>query len=110
MSPARPVALGALLLASIIGGAPAIGLTGSGTLGTSQISAQTCAAQTITVAGAVAGAPCVVGGPSTLEAGLVQTCVVTAPSTATLRTPFQRLREVALVDALFAPTPSTPKS
>lgn len=56
------------------------------TLATAAIAAGTTVAQTIAVTGAAAGAECIVGGSTTLEAGLLQTCVVTSAGNVQLRT------------------------
>jgi hypothetical protein len=55
------------------------------TLGTGAIGAGTTATQNITVTGAVAGAEVAVGGPTTLEAGLILYGYVSAADTVTLR-------------------------
>ncbi len=93
----RPVVLAALLgavlalvgtpaLAALIDATPTLGLRGSATLATAQIAAQACAVdQSISVAGAPAGSPCIVGAPATLAAGLVATCFVSATNTVALR-------------------------
>lgn len=57
----------------------------TGTLGTGTINAGTTATQNITVTGAVVGAEVAVGGPSTLEAGLILYGYVSATDTVTLR-------------------------
>jgi lysophospholipase L1-like esterase len=56
------------------------------TLATSAITAATTATQSIACTGVRPGAECSVGGPSTLEAGLIQSCLVSALDTITLRT------------------------
>jgi hypothetical protein len=60
-------------------------LRGTGTLGTAQILAGATATQNITVTGAVVGSEVAVGGPSTLEAGLLLYAYVSATNTVTLR-------------------------
>jgi hypothetical protein len=56
------------------------------TLDTASISAGTTVSQSVSCTGAAVGAECSVGGPSTLEAGLVQSCRVSAADTVDLRT------------------------
>lgn len=60
-------------------------LRATATLGTGAITAGTTASQTITVTGAVTGAEVSVGGPATLEAGLMLFGHVSAADTVTLR-------------------------
>jgi hypothetical protein len=61
------------------------GLRATGTLGTALIATTATATQDITVTGAVVGAEVWVGGPSTLEAGLILFAYVSATNTVTLR-------------------------
>ena len=62
------------------------GLRGTATLATDSIGARLVVTQDITVTGAKVGAEVAVGGPATLEAGLIQTAYVSAADTVTLRT------------------------
>jgi hypothetical protein len=61
------------------------GLRATGTLGSALIATTATATQNITVTGAVVGAEVWVGGPSTLEAGLILYAYVSAADTVTLR-------------------------
>jgi hypothetical protein len=55
------------------------------TLDTNLIAAGTTVSQSVSCSGAVVGAECSVGGPSSLEAGLTLSCVVSAADTVDLR-------------------------
>lgn len=61
------------------------GLRATGTLGTGAIASTTTATQDIVVAGAAVGAEVMVGGPTTLEAGLILYAYVSVAGTVTLR-------------------------
>lgn len=62
-----------------------IGITGTGSLSFGTISSNGIATATITVNGAIAGDPVVLGAPAALEAGLTFSGIVTAANTVTVR-------------------------
>lgn len=61
------------------------GIRATATLATATVNAGTTGTQNITVAGSAAGAEVAVGGPTTLEAGLVLFAYVSVAGTVTLR-------------------------
>jgi hypothetical protein len=80
------VALAALISGSLINGSPPSALSATATLATAQIAANACAAdQTIAVANAPTGAPCLVAMPTTIESGLLWSCFVSSAGNVKLR-------------------------